>query len=216
MWLLGTLTRRLARASGRVAVAAVLGYMAATPWRTAWAEPAPHAQDRARPWSQQPFQYIALDQDIRDVLRELSAAVSVPVEMSDAVRGQARGRWDGPDAGHFLSRFAQDYGLDWYFDGSLLAVSAVSETATRVLPLHGVAMEPLRAGMASAGLLDSRFGLRAGPSPDTALVSGPPRFVSVVQQSIDAEQPAHETVRVAPAERVTIFHGSQRPVVVTF
>lgn len=172
-------------------------------------------------WSHRPFQYVAVDQDIRDVLRELSSAVSVPIEMSDAVRGQAHGRWAQMDAVDFLGRLAHDYRLDWYYDGAMLSVSASSETATRLLPLHGMQLAALRAGLASAGLLDERFGLRDGPLPDTAMVTGPPRFVSIVQQTLEAasppQRPGPQPAAPLPAgERLTIYHGSQRPVVVTF
>lgn len=174
----------------------------------------------AETWSQKPFQYVAVDQDVRDVLRELSTAASVPIEMSDAVRGQAHGRWSEMGAGEFLSRFAHDYGLDWYYDGSLLSVSASSETKTRLLSLHGVQVDALRSGLVSAGLLDERFGLRDGPVPDTAMVTGPPHFVAIVQQSVEAAAPTHLPTVAPPAasavERLTIYHGSQRPVVVTF
>lgn len=175
---------------------------------------------RAESWSQKPFQYVAVEQDVRDVLRELSVAASVPIEMSDAVRGQAHGRWSEMGAGEFLSRFAHDYGLDWYFDGSLLSVSASSETTTRLLPLHGVQIDRLRSGLVASGLLDGRFGLRDGPVPDTAMVTGPPRFVAMVQQSVEAAAPSHPPPPTAPqapaVEHLTIYHGSQRPVVVTF
>ena len=176
---------------------------------------------RAETWSQRPFQYVAVDQGVRDVLREMATAVAVPIEISDAVRGQAHGRWAEMGAGEFLGRFARDYGLDWFYDGSLLSVSASSETATRLLPLHGVQVTALRSGLAAAGLLDTRFGLRDGPVPDIAMVSGPPRFVAIVQQSLDAvAAPQRPAVAAAPpasgGQHLTIYHGSQQPVVVTF
>lgn len=183
-------------------------------WLGAWSDA------EAQAWSQKPFQYVAVEQDVRDVLHELSVAASVPIELSDAVRGQAHGRWSEMGAGEFLSRFAHDYGLDWYYDGSLLSVSASSETTTRLMPLHGMRVDTLRSGLVASGLLDERFGVRNGPVPDTAMVTGPPHFVAIVQQSVDAfaaPRPSAETPPAASAaERLTIYHGSQRPVVVTF
>lgn len=174
----------------------------------------------AQAWSQKPFQYVAVDQDVRGVLHELSVAASVPIEMSDAVRGQVHGRWSEMGAGEFLSRLAHDNGLEWYYDGSLLAVSAASENTTKLLPLHGIQVAALRSGLATTGLLDGRFGLRDGPISDTAMVTGPPRFIALVQQSLDAAPPPHPAGPATPGdtavEHLTIYHGSQRPVVVTF
>lgn len=165
-------------------------------------------------WARKPFQYIAVDQGLRDVLRELSAVAAVPIEVSEAVRGQVRGRWPEMPAGEFLDQLARTYALEWYFDGSLLSVSAMSEDETKLLPLHGVELERLRDGLASAGLMDLRFGLRAGPVAGVALVSGPPRFNAMVQQSLDAIRAADDArprpgPAAAPAEqRLAVFRGS--------
>lgn len=165
-------------------------------------------------WVQKPFQYVAVDQGLRDVLHELSAAAAVPIEMSDAVRGQVRGRWPEMPAGEFLGELARTYALEWYFDGSLLSVSALSEDETRLLPLHGVELEQLREGLVAAGLMDQRFGLRTGPAAGVALVSGPPRFTAMVQQSLDAISASNSArprpvAEPAPEERrLAVFRGS--------
>ena len=136
--------------------------------------------------------------------------------MSDAVHGQVRGRWPEMPAGEFLEQLARTYALDWYFDGSLLSVSASSENETKLLPLHGVKLEQLRDGLVTVGLMDQRFGLRAGPVAEVALVSGPPRFTAMVQQSLDviaASDAASQRVRPAPEpvpaeQRLAVFRGS--------
>ena len=169
-----------------------------------------------RSWARKSFQYVAVDQGLRDVLHELSAAAAVPIDVSDAVRGQVRGRWPEMPAGEFLDQLARTYALEWYFDGSLLSVSALSEDETRMLPLHGVELERLRHGLEAAGLMDQRFGLRAGPAAGVALVSGPPRFTALVQQSLDAiaasdaaRPPSKLPAEAAPMEqKLAVFRGS--------
>lgn len=167
-------------------------------------------------WGRKSFQYVAVDQGLRDVLHELSAVAAVPIDVSDAVRGQVRGRWPEMPAREFLDQLARTYALEWYFDGSLLSVSASSEDATRLLPLHGVELERLRSGVETAGLMDQRFGLRAGPVAEVAVVSGPPHFIAMVQQSLDAisasdgARPRQKlTPEAASAEqRLVVFRGS--------
>lgn len=167
-------------------------------------------------WAHKPFQYVAVDQSLRDVLRELSIATSVPIKVSDLVSGQAHGRWPDTTAGEFLSQLARTYALEWYFDGSLLSVSASSEDETKLVSLHGAGLERLRDGLTTAGLMDARFTLRPGPTPDVALVSGPPRFLAVVQEAMDAivasgtvSRPLQPGTVIASTERrVTVFRGS--------
>lgn len=165
-------------------------------------------------WASRPFQYVAVDQGVRDVLRELSAAAAVPIDVSDAVRGQVRGRWPEMSAGEFLDVLARTYALQWYFDGAMLTVSALSENQTKLLPLHGVELERLRDGLATAGLMDERFGLRSGPVAEAALVSGPPRFVAMAQQALEA-MVASDNARPRPKpavepteQRIAVFRGS--------
>lgn len=167
-------------------------------------------------WARRPFQYVAVDQGVRDVLRELSAAAAaaVPIDVSDAVRGQVRGRWPEMPAGEFLEQLARTYALECYFDGSMLAVSALSENQTRLLPLRGIELERLHDGLAAAGLMDERFGLRRGPMAEVALVSGPPRFIAMAQQALDA-MVASDNARPRPKpaaepaeQRIAVFRGS--------
>lgn len=167
-------------------------------------------------WASKPFHYVAVDQNLRDVLRELSIAAAVPVKVSDLVSGQAHGRWPDTTMGELLGQLARTYALEWYFDGSLLSVSASSEDETRLVSLHGAGLEKLRAGLTAAGLLDARFTLRAGPAPDVALVSGPPRYLAVVQETLDAIVASGSVPKamqsgsaVASTERrIMVFRGS--------
>ncbi len=179
-----------------------------------WCCPAHAAVDGD--WASKPFHYVAVDQNLRDVLRELSIAAAVPVKVSDLVTGQAHGRWPDTTMGEFLGQLARTYALEWYFDGSLLSVSASSEDETRLVALHGAGLEKLRAGLTTAGLMDARFTLRAGPAPDVALVSGPPRYLAVVQETLDAivasgvvPKPVQPGSPITSAEqRVMVFRGS--------
>lgn len=168
-------------------------------------------------WFHKPFQYVAVDQGLRDVLAEMAMTAEVAIDVSEAVHGQVHGRWGTMQAGEFLNRLCQTYGLVWYFDGSLLSVSTVSENVTRLLPLRGITLAQLREGMAAAKLMDTRFELRDGPAKGTAVIAGPPRFVLMAKQSLDAIAEAVPpeikvsvpNVPVAAEHRVAVLRGSQ-------
>jgi len=176
----------------------------------------------AEAWSHRPFQYVAVDQGLRDVLAEMATNVSVPIAVSEAVHGQVHGHWTEMAAGDFLDQLAKTYGLVWYFDGALLSVSTSAENTTKLLPLRGLSLAQLRSGMTVARLIDPRFELREGPAPGTAVVSGPPRFLAMVQQSLDAMANAIPVVPtvpvvdapVVPERTLSVFRGSQTSSVV--
>ncbi len=145
------------------------------------------------------------------MLLQFGANTGARVALSDAVQGRVRGRLPALPPRQFIEHVAQAYGLDWFFDGSVLSVSAVAEAETRFVPLTGIDVRALEAGLRGADLYDPRFSLRAGPGTGMALVSGPPRYLKAVQETADAlavHAAAPSPAGAAPAVSLTVFRGS--------
>ena len=160
-------------------------------------------------WPAAPYEYVVVDQDLRTVLTQFGANTGLRIALSDAVQGRVHGRTPAAPAKDILNGLAQSFGLDWYYDGAVISVSAASEAETHLLPLQGVSFARLRSGLAAADLLDRRFQLRAGVGPDVALVSGPPRYVAMVRQglaALAADKPA--APQAAPGQTLVVFRGS--------
>lgn len=163
-------------------------------------------------WPTAPYDYVAVDEDLRNVLSQFGTNIGVRMVLSDAVQGRVRGGFPPAPPREFLVNMSRAFGLDWYFDGAVISVSAASEAQTRILPLKGVPLNALQNGLAAAGLLDPRFQLRAGLAPDVAVVSGPPRYLAVVEQAASAMasgKPANEPLKTAAKEPVTA--GASEP-----
>jgi type III secretion protein C len=163
-------------------------------------------------WPSEPYAYVVVDQDLRTVLSEFGSNMNVRMVLSDAVQGRVRGRLPALAPAAFLDHLAQSYGLDWYFDGMVLSVSASSETVTHFVPLHGLPFAKLQNDLARSGLLDHRFGLKQGPGPDVVMVSGPPRYAQQLEQSIAVLTAAKAPeVPGAPRGTLVIYRGSAPP-----
>lgn len=162
-------------------------------------------------WAKAPFHYVVVDQNIRDVLHELFAAASVPVEIADSVRGHIHSRWPDNNVGDYLKHLAQANGLEWYFDGSTMHICKANEVETKSIPAHGVDFSTLSGRLILAGANDTRFKVRPGTAPDTMQVSGPPAFISTVEQSIAAISGGATGVAGANGQVVTVFNGSDAP-----
>lgn len=167
---------------------------------------APMAPAHAAPaWFDTSYNYVVLDQDVRVALTEFGRNVGLPVVLSDAVNGRVRGRIEVKSAGEFIDRLAATNGLVWYFDGSVLHVSADKEFVTRVIDAGRLRGDVVANEMRDLGLADERFSLRAARNGNVITVSGPPAYINVVNQIVERLQP--EPVVAGDDPRVRVFRG---------
>jgi len=165
--------------------------VAATPLPAATDSAAAQAR-RILPWPDKPYPYVVLDQDVRDVLAAFGSNLDVPVKISDKVSGRVRGRLPELTPQKLLDHLAASFGLQWYYDGQVLYVTTVEEAVSEMLPLGPIRFEELQASLASLKLDDPRFPLRPLASANVALVSGPPRYVALVKETMQALQQAYQ------------------------
>lgn len=148
-----------------------------------------------------PFDYAVVDQDLRQTLTEFGRNLGLIVEMSDNVHGRVRDMPASPSAGAFLERLAAAHDLVWYLDGSVLHVATAAEVSSKTLPLKGVGPERLRQAMARIGASDPRFGVAADPKTGLVSVTGPPGYITLVAQTIDA-------LDTEPVATVSVIRGA--------
>jgi type III secretion protein C len=137
-------------------------------------------------WPPGPYKYLVIDQDIRDVLTEFGRHIDAPVDVSDQVNGQLRGRLPVATAKEFLNKLCESYGLVWYFDGTTLHINAKTEVRTVLINIGGLPPDQLTDRLNALGIADPRFPVRSTPNGDIVSVSGPPPFVALVRQTLTA------------------------------
>lgn len=89
-------------------------------------------------WQEREYRYVIIDQDVRDVLREMGHNLSLPVEISGEVRGRVRGDIRAESAEDFLEQISAANGLAWFFDGGGLHVTTRREISQQNFDLQGV------------------------------------------------------------------------------
>jgi type III secretion protein C len=163
-------------------------------------------------WPRTSYDYVVIDQDLRVVLEQFGVNTGLRVVLSDAVEGKVHGRLPAAEPRAFLQRLTQMFGLDWYYDGAAIAVSAASEAQSRVLTLRNVTFETLHDALASADLLDPRYQLRQGPAANIAIASGPPRYLAAVQQTATAlsaeKNPAQAVSSASEQGTLMVYRGA--------
>lgn len=165
-------------------------------------------QAAAKPqWFDSPYAYVLVEQDVRAALEELGHNLGFALVFSDKVRGKARSTVHAATAGDFLTQLCDSNGLTWYFDGSVLYLNSADEVATRLFQASPARLQALRSYLSDLDVSGPRLDRRDGPEPDELLVSGPPPYLTLIQQHVDHSAPP--PAPPMPRERgVRVFRGS--------
>ncbi|MGX5805600.1 secretin N-terminal domain-containing protein [Bradyrhizobium sp. Arg314] len=164
-----------------------------------------------------PYRYTVLDQDLSAALQEFGNNLNISVNISPEVKGRIRGRMPDLAPREFLDRLTEMYDLQWYFDGLVLYVSAAKEAQTRMLVLAPIRFDAFKAALDELDISDDRYVVRPAPGNGLVLVSGPPRFTALVEQTFNglvAEAQAQPHAAAPTKQSVLIlFRGSSTMVV---
>ncbi|MGX1789176.1 type III secretion protein [Bosea sp. NPDC055332] len=166
-------------------------------------------------WQHKPYNYVAIDQDLRSALVEFGRNLRLPVKLGDDVKGRLRAMPASGDAKGFLERLGQAHGLIWYFDGTTLHVDAQSALQTELVALNGASPAQLDQMLRHLGVADSRFPLRSGGARGVIAVSGPPAYRHLVREALSQLKGGHDTAAssrpaATPADaaaKVRVFRG---------
>src|ERR1700760_2315335 len=99
------------------------------------------------PWPPGAYNYIVVDQDLREVLQQFGVNTGLKLALSDKVQGRVHGPLPTMLPRQFLDNLAQQFGLEWVYDGSIVSISLASEARTEMLALRGVPFDALRDGL---------------------------------------------------------------------
>ena len=165
-------------------------------------------------WPDTPYTYVVIDQDLVQLLTEFGRNMGVPVQVTDQVHGRVLGKLPPLAPRAFLDRLATEYGFNWYYDGTTLAIAGNSEMVQRMVPLGAADFDKLSADLDRLGVTDSRHELHHAQGAEAVLVTGPPRFVELVDQTIAAANKEHTPSQVKLYLGDTVNVGLSKPAAV--
>lgn len=135
-------------------------------------------------WSDRPFSYVAVGQDLRQLLRDFAASQGLGIIVSDQVEGTISGNFQQMQPRTFIEEISSTYGLVWYLFGGVLYVYDAGETQSEIIYLTNTQPDLLRHPLEQLGILDPRFDWRADADLGIVVVTGPPRYTEIVKQVI--------------------------------
>lgn len=157
-------------------------------------------------WGRQNADYVVVDQDLRAVLGEVSHHMGIPAHVSEEIKGRVHERMQFNTDRELVAALASRFGFVWYFDGSALYFSALKENQSQILPLGQVTIAYLQQELGQLGILDSRFEFRYSETGRILYVSGPPRYVELVRQGLEAANA--QTVAAIQNRAVNVIYGA--------
>lgn len=136
------------------------------------------------PWRVPEYSLTARSLKVRELLETFAVAEGVPIVLSEAVRGEMSGDFAKVPAREFLDRVATVNNLTWYYDGATVWVYGSGEILTTLLDLRYMKADEVLALMRDLGVEDARFPLKSASGGELVMVSGPPRYVTLVVDMI--------------------------------
>ncbi|HEY9027607.1 MAG TPA: EscC/YscC/HrcC family type III secretion system outer membrane ring protein, partial [Burkholderiaceae bacterium] len=145
------------------------------------AAPAVHAADL--PWAGRPYQIVANEKPLADLLRELAASQGTTAVIDSKVSGTISGKFGGSPI-KTLNSLCATYGLSWYYDGAFLYIDPSSDAKSEVLSIGNATGNAgwLIQSLTQLRIYDPRYPLLVSGRDGTARVTGPKRYVEMVRQ----------------------------------
>ncbi|MBO7683749.1 MAG: type III secretion system outer membrane ring subunit SctC, partial [Kiritimatiellae bacterium] len=136
------------------------------------------------PWKTPTYTLVARNMDLRTALNSFAVAEGLSVVISDSVAGQFSGDFRDVPAGEFLDKLATVHNFTWYYDGAALYLYSAGEIQTLLLDLQYMKAGEVRRMLGELGVEDRRFPIRTTSNDELIMVSGPPRYVAIVAETI--------------------------------
>ena len=142
---------------------------------------APAAEAASVHWKSAIVDYAAEGKDIKDVLRDFGASEGIATRIEPDVTGSVSGKFHLPPR-RFIDTLASSFGFVWYYDGEVLDIVPASDLQSTLVKLDTAGTAALRDALDRLHIADDRFPIVYDESQGTALVSGPPRYVQLVNE----------------------------------
>ena len=139
----------------------------------------------AIPWRVGKYSLIARQMSLREAFDTFGVTEGLSVVTSEQVQGSFSGDFVDMPAQEFLERMCTMHNLIWYYDGAALYICSSGEVISQLIDLAYMKAGDVRAMLRELGVEDSRFPIKTANNDELIMVSGPPRYVQLVLETIE-------------------------------
>ncbi len=160
------------------------------------------------PVSDEPQPYTIINQDVRSVLADFSESLNIPISISDGVEGAVRQVSGSFTPEDFMHHLALNNEFSWYYDGRTLHVTPLVEEKTILLQMGDVSVEAFNRTLEELQIADARYPVIMAGEQGLARVSGPPRYIELLQETFQAMSPPVPATE--GPRNLTVIQGGER------
>ena len=135
-------------------------------------------------WRNPTYTLLARQMNVREAFDGFAIAQGLSVVMSEGVAGSFSGDFRNVPSQQFLEQVCTMHNLTWYYDGAAIYVYAAGEIMTTLTDLAYMKVDDVLKLLRELGVEDSRFPIKTASDGEIILVSGPPRYVELILQTI--------------------------------
>lgn len=133
-------------------------------------------------WKNIPFKHYAENEEIKDFLSNFFSYQGLGVVCSQKVKGKVSGNFIEKNPKSFYDAFERSYNLVSYYDGAKIFVYRSSEITSRLLNPNYLDIAAFKNTLNKLDIFDNRYGLKIVDKDRIIFVSGPERYVDLVNE----------------------------------
>ncbi|WP_444917390.1 type III secretion system outer membrane ring subunit SctC [Microbulbifer sp. JMSA003] len=145
----------------------------------------PFAKVHSQTLNGDPFEFYGEEQPLVDVLTSIATHSRLGVEVNEEIDSNFSGYLMKRDSEEALNFLAGAFDLVWYFDGATIYVDPISSMDSKLFLLETINSELLKQTMKDLSIWDDRFEWRSLGVSGIAMISGPPRYLDLVDQTVE-------------------------------
>lgn len=139
------------------------------------------------------FEFYGQEQPLTEVLTAIATHSGLGVRVSENIAADFSGLLKQRNSFEALNYLAATYDLVWYNDGATLFVDPINAMQSRLFQLDQVAARQVKNTMMALSIFDERFEWRSLNQKAILMVSGPPRYLALVEDTITLLNAQYDT-----------------------
>ncbi|WP_144393335.1 type III secretion system outer membrane ring subunit SctC [Pleionea sediminis] len=145
--------------------------------------------------AQQAFEYYGEKQPLKDVITAIATHAKQGVVIDESIDQEFNGLIKRKNVTEALNFLAATYDLIWYSDNATLFVYPINQKMSKIFRLANTDANQVKKTMSSLDLWDKRFDFRQVNGGSMILVSGPPRYLELIEESIAMLEQRNSSLR---------------------
>ncbi|MBR6058848.1 MAG: type III secretion system outer membrane ring subunit SctC [Victivallales bacterium] len=156
------------------------------------------------PWKTPTFSYTARQAPVAEVLMNFATAQGIGLNLPDGLKLVISGNFHERPSQKFLEEVCASCNLIWYYDGAGLYICTPGQMQSVLLELRYMKADDVIEILRELDVEDPRFPMARTKDNALIKISGPPRYVELIQELVIKADNLHRN-RLARDEEIRIF-----------